>query len=75
MQAAALGHDDSEGAGQQANRATEDVQNQERESHTATAFSASAIAKSHVKRLYALCGGDVPEVPKIACGPLWSREA
>lgn len=38
MEAAAFADGNSEGAGQQANCATEDVQNQERESHTSTAF-------------------------------------
>ena len=38
MQAAAFANSNGEGTGQQANGATEDVQNQERESHTSTAF-------------------------------------
>jgi hypothetical protein len=36
MQTAAFAHGDSEGAGEQANSATEDVQNQEREWHAST---------------------------------------
>ena len=38
MQAAALAHGNSEAAGQQADRATEDMQNQERKSHASTSL-------------------------------------
>lgn len=43
MQTAALTDGDGEGAGQQADGATEDVENQERESHPSTSFQHSRL--------------------------------
>ena len=39
--------------------ATEDAQNQERESHTSTAFKHLRSEIACEERVYALCGGDV----------------
>ena len=54
MEAAALTHGNSEAAGQQANRATENMQNQERKSHAATSSQHLRLRDRLCKSLRAL---------------------